>query len=87
MAVTLELNQAQISKLRSVHFWNRNLIVAKQSEDTHEVDRSRKAMKMLFEDCDNLEIPHSSQNKVLQAARDNESFCDLGFITREELRT
>lgn len=77
MTPTLELTQEQVSKLRSLHFWNRNLIVAKRDEDQHEIEKSRKAIQMIFEDCDRLEIPYSKQNRVLQGARDNVSFCDI----------
>ena len=71
------LTEEQVSKLKSLHFWRRNLLIAKQNEDRPEINKSRQAIKMLFQDADKMQIPYPIQNKVLYAAQEGICFCDM----------
>ncbi|MFC6038907.1 hypothetical protein ACFPYN_05490 [Paenisporosarcina macmurdoensis] len=77
MTKNYELNEAQISVLRSLHFWRRNLYVASIHQDLIECTKSKKAIFHVFKSCDRLDIPFAIQNLVIYAASQNIAFGDL----------
>ena len=77
MTRNYELNEAQISALRSLHFWRRNLYVASIHQDLVECIKSKKAIFHLFKSCDQLDIQFAIQNRVIYAASQNTAFGDL----------
>lgn len=77
MTRNYELNEAQISALRSLHFWRRNLYVASIHQDFTECTKSKKAIFHVFKSCDQLGIPFAIQNRVIYAASKNKAFGDL----------
>ena len=74
-----ELNEAQISALRSLHFWRRNLYVASIHQDLIECTKSKKAILHVFKSCDQLDIHFTIQNQVIYAASQNTAFGDLNI--------
>lgn len=72
-----ELTEAQITALRSLHFWRRNLYVASIHQDFIECTKSKKAIFHVFKSCDQLDIPFAIQNRVIYAASQNTAFGDL----------
>lgn len=77
MTRNYELNEAQITALRSLHFWRRNLYVASIHQDSFECTKSKKAIFHVFKSCDQLDIPFAIQNRVIYAASQNTAFGDL----------
>ena len=77
MTKNYELTEAQITALRSLHFWRRNLYVASIHQDSIECTKSKKAIFHIFKSCDRLDIPFVIQNRVLYAASQNTAFGDL----------
>jgi hypothetical protein len=77
MTRNYQLNEAQISALRSLHFWRRNLYVASIHQDLIECTKSKKAIFHVFKSCDQLDIPFAIQNRVIYAASQNTAFGDL----------
>lgn len=77
MNMISQLDEKQISALRALHFWRRNLIVASRQQDSIECHKSRIAIVHLFKYCDHLEIPYRLQNKVIYAALKDVAFSDL----------
>ena len=72
-----QLNEAQISLLRSLHFWRRNLYIASIHQDFIECTKSKKAIFHVFKSCDQLGIPFTIQNRVVYAASQNTAFGEL----------
>jgi len=72
-----QLNDKQMSVLRSLHFWRRNLEVASIHQDLSESSKSRDAIAYTFGYCDRLNIPFKIQNQVMYAASQNVAFSDL----------
>ncbi|MDX1805429.1 MAG: hypothetical protein R3267_00205 [Paenisporosarcina sp.] len=79
MSRNYELNEAQTSALRSLHFWRRNLYVASIHQDSIECTKSKKAIFHVFKSCDRLDIPFAIQNRVIYAASQNTAFGDLNM--------
>lgn len=77
MTTTCRLDEKQLSALRALHFWRRNLMVASRQQDSTECHKSRIAIVHLFKYCDHLEIPYKLQNKVIYAASKDIAFSDL----------
>ena len=74
-----QLNEAQISVLRTLHFWRRNLYVASIHQDSIECTKSKKAILHVFKSSDQLDIPFTIQNRVIYAASQNTAFGDLNI--------
>ncbi len=72
-----QLNEAQISALRSLHFLRRNLYVASIHQDSIECTKSKKAIFHVFKSCDRLDIPFAIQDRVIYAASQNTALGDL----------
>jgi len=62
------LDEKQVSALRTLHFWRRNLMIAFKQLDSTECQKSRIAIYQLLKVCDHLEILFKLQNKVIYAA-------------------
>ena len=77
MTKDYQLNEAQISVLRSLHFWRRNLYVASIHQDLVKCNKSKKAIFHVFKSSDQLGIPFVIQNRVIYAASQNTAFGDL----------
>jgi len=79
MTITRQLDERQISALRALHFWRRNLLVSTRHQDISESKKSRIAIVHLFKYCDHLEIPFKVQNKVIYAATQDVAFSELAI--------
>lgn len=77
MTEKYSLNEAQISALRSLHFWRRNLCIASIHQDVIECTKSKKAILFAFQSCDKLNIPFAIQNRVIYAASQDTAFGDV----------
>jgi len=77
MTMTYRLDEKQVSALRSLHFWRRNLMIASKQQDSTECQKSRIAIYQLLKVCDHLEIPFKLQNKVIYAATQDVTFHEL----------
>lgn len=77
MTMTSQLDKKQVSALRALHFWRRNLLVSTRHQDISEWKKSRIAIVHLFKYCDHLNIPFKVQNKVIYAATKDVAFSDL----------
>lgn len=77
-----DLTQEQLSVLRSLHFWIRNLIKAKKEFDELEIEKSRDAISYSFERADQLDISFKTQNIVLYASEKNIEFSSLKLDRR-----
>ncbi len=80
-SVGMSINEEQKSTLASLHFWRRNQMVAKRENDIPEVEKSDKAIRVLFERADALGIPFKLQNTVMYHAEHNrdEGFSDMNI--------
>ncbi|MBE3102756.1 MAG: hypothetical protein IMZ40_00760 [Bacilli bacterium] len=76
-----QLNDKQISVLRSLHFWRRNLEIASRHQDAPESNKSRDAISYTFGYCDRLNIPFKVQNQVIYAAAEDIAFSDQILLT------
>jgi len=48
MTITRQLDERQISALRALHFWRRNLMIASKQQDSTECQKSRIAIYQLL---------------------------------------
>lgn len=77
--MTSRLDEKQVSALRALHFWRRNLMIASRHQDLNESHKSRIAIVQLFNYCDYLEISFKLQNKVVYAAIQDITFHELAI--------
>lgn len=77
MTMICRLDEKQVSALRALHFWRRNLLVSTRHHDISECKKSQIAIFHLFKYCDHLKIPYKVQNKVIYAATQDVAFHDL----------
>lgn len=85
-SVSMSINEEQKSTLASLHFWRRDQMVARRENDTPEVEKSDKAIRVLFERADAQAIPFKIQNTVMHHAEHNrnEGFSDMNFDDKEK---
>lgn len=57
--------EKQLSELRSLHYWRRNQLIAKQNQDFTEVEKSDQAIRHQLDRADEQNIPFKLQNEVL----------------------
>ncbi|MFY2307152.1 LPD25 domain-containing protein [Lysinibacillus fusiformis] len=69
----------QLSELRSLHYWRRNQLIAKQNQDFTEVEKSDQAIRHQLDRADEQNIPFKLQNEVLHHAEHhpNASFNEM----------
>lgn len=75
--MTIQLTNKQISTLRSLHFWYRNMKVSAMQSDFLEYKKSCEAISFIYRDCDQLNIPFRIQNRVTNGAEQKISFSDI----------
>lgn len=76
---TNNLTEEQMTKLRSLYHARKRLHEAGMKADYPAIDRNRKSLARLHEECDQLEIPYEIQNRVYRAAVNGRSFDDINF--------
>ncbi|WP_416141647.1 LPD25 domain-containing protein [Lysinibacillus capsici] len=71
--------EKQLSVLRSLHYWRRNQLIAKQNQDFNEVEKSDQAIRHQLDQADEQNIPFKLQNEVLHHAEHypNASFSEM----------
>ena len=75
--MTTQLDEKQISALRALHFWRRNLLVASKNQDIPEYQKSRIAIVHLFKYCDYLKVPFKVRAQLLCKT---DQFCDFSDL-------